>query len=162
MFKEKTIVLGVSASIAAYKACEIASLLVKAGADVHVIMTKNALNLISPVTFETLTGNKCLTDTFDRDFEFDVKHISLAKKADLFVIAPATADVIAKVANGLADDMLTTTFLAARCPKIIAPAMNTAMLENPVTVENIGKCRRFGMKIVESGCGRLACGDSGK
>ena len=162
MFSKKTVILGVSASIAAYKACEVASLLVKAGADVHVIMTKNALNLISPVTFETLTGNRCLTDTFDRNFEFDVKHVSLAKKADLFVIAPATANVIAKVANGLADDMLTTTFLASRCPKIIAPAMNTAMLENPVTVENIEKCRRFGIKVVESVTGRLACGDTGK
>lgn len=162
MLKNKTVVLGVSASIAAYKACELASLLVKSGADVHVIMTRNSLNLISPLTFETLTNNRCLTDTFDRNFEYDVKHVSLAKKADLFVLAPATANLIAKIANGLADDMLTTTFLACRCPKLIAPAMNTAMLENPVTQDNILKCRKYGMEFIESESGRLACGDTGK
>lgn len=162
MFENKTIILGVSASIAAYKSAELASLLVKKGADVHVIMTPDSLNFINPITFETLTGNKCLTDTFDRNFEFDVKHVSLAKRASLFIIAPATADIIAKTANGFADNMLTTTFLASQCPKLIAPAMNTAMLENPITIENIEKCRRFGIKIIESECGRLACGDTGK
>ena len=162
MLENKTIILGVSASIAAYKSAELASLLVKKGADVHVIMTPDSLNFINPITFETLTGNKCLTDTFDRNFEFDVKHVSLAKRASLFIIAPATADIIAKTANGFADNMLTTTFLASQCPKLIAPAMNTAMLENPITIENIEKCRRFGIKIIESECGRLACGDTGK
>lgn len=162
MLENKTIILGVSASIATYKSAELASLLVKKGADVHVIMTPDSLNFINPITFETLTGNKCLTDTFDRNFEFDVKHVSLAKRASLFIIAPATADIIAKTANGFADNMLTTTFLASQCPKLIAPAMNTAMLENPITIENIEKCRRFGIKIIESECGRLACGDTGK
>lgn len=162
MLKNKTVILGVTGSIAAYKAAALASLLVKAHADVHVIMTKNALNFINPVTFETLTNNKCLTDTFDRNFQFNVEHVSLAKKADLFMIAPASANVIAKTANGLADDMLTTTFLAAKCPKFICPAMNTAMLENPVTQDNINKCRHYGINIVESASGRLACGDSGK
>ena len=162
MLENKTIIIGVSASIAAYKSAELASLLVKKGADVHVIMTPDSLNFINPITFETLTGNKCLTDTFDRNFEFDVKHVSLAKRASLFIIAPATADIIAKTANGFADNMLTTTFLASQCSKLIAPAMNTAMLENPITIENIEKCRRFGIKIIESECGRLACGDTGK
>ena len=162
MLKNKTVILGVSGSIAAYKAASLASLLVKAHADVHVIMTENALNFINPITFETLTNNKCLTDTFDRNFQFNVEHVSLAKKADLFIIAPATANVIAKIANGLADDMLTTTFLAASCPKIISPAMNTGMLENPVTQDNINKCTHYGIKIVESETGRLACGDTGK
>ena len=125
MLKDKFIVLGVSGSIAAYKAASLASMLVKAGAKVQVIMTRNATNIINPITFETLTGRKCLVDTFDRNFQYEVEHISLAKKADAFIIAPATANVIAKVANGLADDMLTTTFLACTCPKLISPAMNT-------------------------------------
>ena len=162
MLKGKFIVLGVSGSIAAYKAASLASLLVKAGCDVQVIMTENATKLISPITFETLTGHKCLTDTFDRNFEHKVEHISIAKRADLFMIAPATANVIAKIANGLADDMLTTTFLACKCPKIISPAMNTQMLMNPVTQDNLEKCRHYGIKVVESAEGHLACGDSGK
>ena len=161
MLKGKTVVLGVSGSIAAFKAASLASMLVKAHAEVHVIMTANAVNFINPITFEELTGNKCLTDTFDRNFEFKVEHVALAKKADIFVIAPATANVIAKVAHGLADDMLTTTFLAAKCPKLIAPAMNTGMLENPLTQENLATCRRFKNKIVYGESGLLACGDVG-
>jgi len=160
--KNKCIVLGVSGSIAAYKAAALTSMLVKAGADVHVIMTKNATQLIGPATFENLTGNRCLLETFDRNHEFKVQHISLAQRADLFIIAPASANVIAKVANGLADDMLTTTFLACTCPKIIAPAMNTAMYENPVTQDNLKKCRSYGMSIAEGDAGYLACGTSGK
>ena len=162
MLKGKTIVIGVTGSIAAYKSAMLASLLLKQGAEVEVIMTKNACNFLNPITFETLTGRKCYTDTFDRNFQFDVKHVSLAKKADLFVVAPASANFIAKAANGLADDMLTTTFLASKCPKLIAPAMNTAMLENPVTQDNIKKCIHYGMEVLESGTGRLACGDTGK
>ncbi|MBO7639140.1 MAG: bifunctional phosphopantothenoylcysteine decarboxylase/phosphopantothenate--cysteine ligase CoaBC [Treponema sp.] len=161
MLKDKFIVLGVSGSIAAYKVASLASMLVKAGANVQVIMTRNATNIINPITFETLTGRKCLVDTFDRNFQYEVEHISLAKKADAFMIAPATANVIAKVANGLADDMLTTTFLACTCPKLIAPAMNTQMLNNPVTQDNIKKCISYGMKVIESESGRLACGDTG-
>lgn len=162
MLKGKSVIIGVSGSIAAYKSAFLVSLLVKAGADVDVIMTKNACNFINPVTFETLTGHKCYTDTFDRNFEFNVNHVSLAKKADLFLVAPATANFIAKAANGLADDMLTTTFLASKCPKLIAPAMNTAMLENPATQENIKKCSSYGMTFIDSESGRLACGDCGK
>ena len=162
MLKGKCVVIGVTGSIAAYKAASLASLLVKAGANVQVIMTRNATEFINPVTFETLTGRKCLTDTFDRNFEYKVEHISLAKEADVFVIAPATANVIAKIACGLADDMLTTTFLAAKCPKIVAPAMNTQMLENPVTQNNLNLCRKYGMTVLESAEGRLACGDCGK
>lgn len=161
MFEGKTLVLGVTGSIAAFKAASLASLLVKNKINVHVIMTKNATNFINPITFEELTGNKCLVDTFDRNFEFKVEHVALAKKADLFVIAPATANVIAKVAHGLADDMLTTTFLACKCPKIIAPAMNTAMLENTITQENIRICQKYGMKFVYGEDGLLACGDVG-
>lgn len=161
MLKGKCVLLGVSGSIAAYKSAGLASMLVKAGAEVHVLMTKNAVNIINPITFETLTGNKCLVDTFDRNFEFKVAHVSLAKKADVFMIAPASADVIAKVAHGLADDMLTTTFLAAECPKLISPAMNTAMYSNPVTQDNIALCRRYGMQVVEPATGYLACGDTG-
>ena len=161
MLKDKFIVLGVSGSIAAYKAASLASMLVKAGAKVQVIMTRNATNIINPITFETLTGRKCLVDTFDRNFQYEVEHISLAKKADAFIIAPATANVIAKVANGLADDMLTTTFLACTCPKLISPAMNTQMLNNPVTQDNIKKCASYGIKIIQSESGRLACGDTG-
>mgnify|MGYP002515487595 CR=1 FL=1 len=162
MIKGKSIVLGVSGSIAAYIAASLTSLLIKNGAEVDVIMTKNATNIINPITFETLSGRKCYVDTFDRNFEFNVNHVSLAKKADLFVIAPATANVIAKAASGLCDDMLTTTFLAAKCRKMIFPAMNTAMYENPVTQDNIEKCRHYGIIVSEPAEGHLACGDSGK
>lgn len=161
MLKNKTVLLGVSSSIAAYKAASLASLLVKQHCDVHVIMTKNATQFISPITFETLTNHKCPVDTFDRNFEFNVEHVALAKQADLCVIAPATANVIAKLANGIADDMLTTTVLACRCPKIAAPAMNTGMYENPVTQQNFEKLRAFGWEVLEAAQGRLACGDVG-
>lgn len=162
MLENKTILLGVTGSIAAYKAANLASMFKKAGADVHVFMTRNAVNFINPITFETLTSNKCIIDTFDRDFEFDVKHISLAKRADLVMIAPASADVVGKIANGIADDMLTTTVMACRCPMILAPAMNTAMYENPVVQDNMKKLERYGWSIVEAAEGRLACGDVGK
>ena len=161
MLKGKTVVLGVSGGIAAYKIASLASMLKKQHADVEVIMTKNATNFITPVTFESLTGRKCLVDTFDRNFEFQVEHVALAKKADVFMIAPATANVIAKIAHGLADDMLTTTFLACKKPKLIVPAMNTQMYENPVTQDNLKLCRRYGMKVIEPACGYLACGDTG-
>lgn len=162
MLKGKTVVLGVTGSIAAYKSASLASLLVKNHADVHVIMTEHATNIINPLTFETLTGHKCLIDTFDRNFEYKVEHISIAKKADIFVIAPATANVISKVAHGLADDMLSTTFLACNCPKLISPAMNTQMLENPITQDNLKICEKYGMKIIDCASGFLACGDTGK
>lgn len=158
----KTVVLGVSGSIAAYKIASLASRLVQAGADVHVLMTKNAVNFINPITFETLTSHKCLVDTFDRNFEYSVEHVALAKKADIFMLAPASANVIAKVAHGLADDMLTTTFLACRCPKLISPAMNTAMYENPVTQDNIALCKKYGMTVIDPAEGHLACGDGGR
>ena len=158
----KTVVLGVSGSIAAYKIASLASRLVQAGADVHVLMTKNAVNFINPITFETLTSHKCLVDTFDRNFEYSVEHVALAKKADIFMLAPASANVIAKVAHGLADDMLTTTFLACRCPKLISPAMNTAMYENPVTQDNLALCKKYGMTVIEPAEGHLACGDGGR
>lgn len=161
MLKGKTVLLGVTGGIAAYKSASLASMLVKSGANVHVLMTENAKNFINPITFETLTGNKCVTDTFDRNFEFKVEHVALAKKADAVIIAPATANVIAKLAYGIADDMLTTTVLACRCPKIIAPAMNTAMYENPVTQDNIERLRHYGMEIAEPAYGYLACGDTG-
>lgn len=162
MLKGKTVILGVSGSIAAYKAANLASLLMKQHASVQVIMTKNGENFIHPITFETLTGRKCLTDTFDRNFEFKVEHVSLAKQADLAIVAPATANVIAKLAHGLADDMLTTTLLACTCPKIVAPAMNTRMYENPVTQDNMKRLRQYGWTFVEPEVGRLACGDVGK
>lgn len=162
MLTNKTVVLGVTGSIAAYKMANVASMLVKKHADVHVIMTKNAVNFINPITFETLTGNKCLVDTFDRNFEFHVEHVALAKKADIFMVAPASANVIGKIANGIADDMLTTTIMPARCPKLIAPAMNTGMLENPIVQDNIEKLKKFGYEIIESADGYLACGDTGK
>lgn len=162
MLKNKTILLGVTGSIAAYKAASLASILVKNHATVHVIMTEHAVNIINPITFETLTGNKCLIDTFDRNFQFNVEHIALAKKADLFIVAPATANTIAKLAHGLADDMLSTTFLACKCPKLISPAMNTNMLENPITQKNLEICASFGIKIIEPSAGHLACGDDGK
>lgn len=162
MLKGKTVVLGVTGSIAAYKIANLASMLVKKQCNVHVIMTKNATNFINPITFETLTGNKCLVDTFDRNFEFSVEHVSLAKQADLFMVAPASANVIGKIANGIADDMLTTTIMAAKCPKIISPAMNTNMFENPIVQDNIEKLKHYGYEIVEPASGYLACGDTGK
>ena len=158
----KCVVLGVTGGIAAYKMANTASALKKCGADVHVIMTKNAANFITPITFETLTGRKCLIDTFDRNFQYDVTHISLAKAADLILIAPATADIIAKMACGIADDMLTTVVLAAKCKKLVAPSMNTAMLENPVTADNIEKLKHYGFGIIEPAEGLLACRDTGK
>ncbi len=162
MLKGKHIVLGVTGGIACYKACELASLLVKQHADVQVIMTENATKFVTPITFEQLTGNKALTDTFDRNFVHSVEHISVADKADMVIIAPATANIIAKLAHGIADDMLTTTVLACRCPKAIAPSMNTAMLENPVTQDNIETLRHYGWEIIEPDSGRLACGAVGK
>lgn len=162
MLKEKTILLGVTGGIAAYKSASLASRLVKAGAEVRVIMTEHATNFINPITFETLTGHKCITDTFDRNFEFQVEHVSLAKKADVIMVAPATANVIAKLAHGLADDMLTTTILASHAPKLIAPAMNTGMYENPVTQDNLALLKKYGMKVIEPAAGHLACGDEGK
>ncbi|MCI9489706.1 MAG: bifunctional phosphopantothenoylcysteine decarboxylase/phosphopantothenate--cysteine ligase CoaBC [Dorea sp.] len=161
ILEKKTVLLGVTGGIAAYKSASLASLLVKSGAAVHVIMTENAKNFINPVTFETLTGNRCITDTFDRNFEFQVEHVALAKKADLILIAPATANVIAKLAHGIADDMLTTTVLASRAPKLIAPAMNTGMYENPLTQDNLNLLAKYGMEVIAPSCGRLACGDTG-
>jgi len=162
MLNGKHIVLGVTGGIACYKACELASLLVKQHADVQVIMTENATKFVNPITFEQLTGNKALTDTFDRNFVHSVEHISVADKADMVIIAPATANIIAKLAHGIADDMLTTTVLACRCPKAVAPSMNTAMLENPVTQDNIETLRHYGWEIIEPDSGRLACGAVGK
>ena len=162
MLRDKTIVLGVTGGIAAYKSAYLASALRKQHATVHVVMTKHAAEFISPLTFETLTNNRCTVDMFDRHFEYDVKHISLAKAADLMIVAPATANFIAKAANGIADDMLTTVFLAARCPKLVAPAMNTAMYENPVTQDNLHKLAGYGIKVIEPASGLLACGDEGK
>ena len=162
MLKEKTILLGVTGGIAAYKSASLASRLVKAGAEVRVIMTEHATNFINPITFETLTGHKCITDTFDRNFEFQVEHVSLAKKADVIMVAPATANIIAKLAHGLADDMLTTTILASHAPKLVAPAMNTGMYENPVTQDNLALLKKYGMEVIEPAAGHLACGDEGK
>lgn len=161
MFENKSIIIGVSGGIAAYKTAYLVSALSKTEADVNVIMTENACKFISPLVFETLTGNKCYVDTFDRNFKFDVEHISLAKKADIFMIVPATANVIAKIANGIADDMLTTTFLASKCNKIVSPAMNTAMFENQITQDNIAKLKKYGIGVVEPQNGLLACGDTG-
>lgn len=161
LLKGKHIVLGVSGSIAAYKIASLASMLAKKQADVTVIMTPNATNFINPITFESLTGNKCLVDTFDRNFQFNVEHVALAKLADVFLVAPASADVIAKAACGIADDMLTTTLLACRCPKIFAPAMNTRMYENPIVQDNIKKLKDYGMEVVDPASGYLACGDVG-
>jgi len=161
MLKGKTVVLGVTGGIAAFKIASLASMLKKQHADVEVIMTEHATNFINPITFESLTGNKCLVDTFDRNFQFQVEHVALAKKADIFLIAPATANVIAKIAHGLADDMLTTTFLACKKPKYVAPAMNTQMYENPVTQDNLELCRKYGMKVIDPANGYLACGDTG-
>ena len=161
MLKGKTVLLGITGSIAAYKIAYLASALHKLHADVHVLMTENATNFINPITFETLTGNKCLVDTFDRNFQFQVEHVSIAKKADVVMIAPASANVIGKLANGLADDMLTTTVMACRCQKILAPAMNTAMYENPVVQDNIRKLQTYGYEVITPASGYLACGDTG-
>ncbi|MEI3194445.1 MAG: bifunctional phosphopantothenoylcysteine decarboxylase/phosphopantothenate--cysteine ligase CoaBC [Lachnospiraceae bacterium] len=161
MLKGKTVILGVTGSIAAYKAANLASMLKKQHADVQVIMTQNATQFMNPITFESLTGNKCLVDTFDRNFQFQVEHVALAKRADLAIVAPATANIMAKLAHGLADDMLTTTLLACRCPKLIAPAMNTRMYENPVTQDNMDILRKYGFRIIEPAVGHLACGDTG-
>lgn len=160
--KDKTILIGVSGSIAAYKVATLVSMLKKQEAEVIVTMTENATNFINPITFETLTNNKCLVNTFDRNFEFNTEHISVAKKADLVVLAPATANVIGKIANGIADDMLTTTIMACKCKKLIAPAMNTNMYENPIVQDNIEKLKCFGYEIIEPNEGVLACGDVGK
>ncbi len=161
MLAGKTVLLCVSGSIAAYKIAYLASALKKLKADVHVLMTRNATNFINPITFETLTGNKCLVDTFDRNFEFSVEHVSLAKAADVVLVAPASANVIAKLAHGLADDMLTTTVLACTCKKIISPAMNTRMFENPITQDNLKLCEHYGMEVISPASGYLACGDTG-
>ncbi len=161
MLEGKCVVLGVTGSIAAYKIANLASALKKLHADVEVIMTKNATNFINPITFETLTGHKCLVDTFDRNFSFQVEHVSIAKKADVLLVAPASANVIGKMAHGIADDMLTTTALACRCPKIVAPAMNTNMYENPIVQDNIACLKQYGMEVITPASGYLACGDTG-
>ena len=161
MLKNKCVVLGVTGSIAAYKIANLASALKKMHCDVQVIMTQNATQFITPVTFETLTGNKCLVDTFDRNFTFEVEHISVAKKADLVLVAPASANVIGKLAHGIADDMLTTTILACKCPKYISPAMNTGMYENPVVQDNLKTLAHYDWQIIDPACGYLACGDTG-
>lgn len=162
MLESKCVVIGVTGGIAAYKTANLTSELVKHGVEVHVIMTKNATNFITPTTFEVLSGNKCIVDTFDRGFSFEVEHISLAKKADLIIIAPATANIIAKLSTGIADDMLTTTVLAAKCPILVAPAMNTNMYEHITVRNNLEKLRSYGYEIIEAASGRLACGDVGK
>lgn len=161
MLKGKTVLLGVCGGIAAYKTASLASMLVKQKADVHVIMTEHAVNFINPITFETLTGNKCIVDTFDRNFQHNVEHVSLGKRADVLLVAPATANVIGKMAAGIADDMLTTTFLACRCPVLIAPAMNTAMYQNPIVQDNLKKLAGYGCRVIEVASGWLACGDTG-
>jgi len=162
MLEGRTVVLGVTGGIAAYKTAYLASALRKQHANVHVVMTEHATQFISPLTFETLTNNRCTVEMFDRHFEYDVKHISLAKAADLMIVAPATANFIAKAANGIADDMLTTVFLAARCPKLVVPAMNTAMYENPATLRNMQRLADDGIRVIEPAEGLLACGDEGK
>ena len=161
MLRGKCVVLGVTGSIAAYKIASLASALVKLHADVNVIMTKNATNFINPITFETLTGNKCLVDTFDRNFQFNVEHVALAKRADIFLVAPASANVIGKIAGGIADDMLTTTIMACKAPKLISPAMNTNMFENPIVQDNLKKLQNFGYEVIQPASGYLACGDTG-
>ncbi len=161
MLKGKTVLLGVTGSIAAYKIANLASMLSKLHADIHVIMTKNSTNFINPVTFETLTGNKCLVDTFDRNFQFNVEHVAIAKKADVVLVAPASANIIGKMANGIADDMLSTTLLACKCTKIVSPAMNTNMYENPIVQENILKLKKHGISVIEPDTGLLACKDTG-
>lgn len=162
MLKGKTVVLGVTGSIAAYKIANLTSMLVKLHADVHVLMTQNATNFINPITFETLTSHKCLIDTFDRNFNYNIEHVALGERADVVLVAPASANIIAKMANGIADDMLSTTVLACRCPKLVAPAMNTNMFENPITQANIKRLKEFGMEVIEPDCGRLACRTVGK
>ncbi len=161
MLEGKTILLGVTGSIAAYKIAYLASALKKQHADVHVLMTRNATNFINPITFETLTGNKCLVDTFDRNFQFQVEHVSIAKKADVVMIAPASANVIGKLAHGIADDMLTTTIMACRCKKFISPAMNTNMFENPIVQDNLKTLEHYGYEVIDPAVGYLACGDTG-
>ncbi len=161
MLKNKTVVLAVTGSIAAYKIASLASMLKKLHADVQVLMTQNATNFINPITFETLTGNKCLVDTFDRNFQYSVEHVALAKRADVVLVAPASANVIGKIANGLADDMLTTTVMACNCHKIISPAMNTQMFYNPIVQDNLSKLQRFGYEVIQPATGYLACGDTG-
>ena len=162
MLKDKTVVLGITGSISAYKMASVASSLRKLGVNVEVIMTCNATQFITPVTFEAITGNRCITDTFDRNFDFNIEHISLAKKADLFMVAPASANIIGKIANGIADDMLTTTFMACTCPKLIAPAMNTNMYNNNILQDNLRRCQNYGIRIIEPASGLLACGDAGR
>lgn len=161
MLEGKTVLLGVTGSIAAYKIAYLASMLKKQQADVHVLMTRNATNFINPITFETLTGNKCLVDTFDRNFQFQVEHVSIAKKADVVMIAPASANVIGKLAHGIADDMLTTTIMACRCKKFISPAMNTNMFENPIVQDNLKTLEHYGYEVIDPAVGYLACGDTG-
>nr|WP_296155431.1 bifunctional phosphopantothenoylcysteine decarboxylase/phosphopantothenate--cysteine ligase CoaBC [uncultured Blautia sp.] len=161
MLKGKTVLLGVTGSIAAYKIAYLASALNKLHAQVHVLMTQNATNFINPITFESLTGNKCLVDTFDRNFQFQVEHVSIAKQVDVVMIAPASANVIGKLAHGIADDMLTTTVMACKCKKIISPAMNTNMYENPVLQDNLGILKHYGYEVIEPASGYLACGDIG-
>ncbi|MCI5496310.1 MAG: bifunctional phosphopantothenoylcysteine decarboxylase/phosphopantothenate--cysteine ligase CoaBC [Roseburia sp.] len=162
MLKGKTVVLGVTGSIAAYKMANLTSMLTKLHCDVHVIMTKNATNIINPITFETLTAHKCLVDTFDRNFNYNIEHVALGEKADVVLVAPASADVIGKMAAGIADDMLTTTILACKCKKIVAPAMNTNMYENPIVQANLKKLKEFGMEVIEPASGMLACRVEGK
>lgn len=162
MLKGKTVVLGVTGSIATYKMANLTSMLTKLHCDVHVIMTKNATNIINPITFETLTAHKCLVDTFDRNFNYNIEHVALGEKADVVLVAPASADVIGKMAAGIADDMLTTTILACKCKKIVAPAMNTNMYENPVVQANLKKLKEFGMEVIEPASGMLACRVEGK
>jgi phosphopantothenoylcysteine decarboxylase/phosphopantothenate--cysteine ligase len=161
MLKDKTVLLGVTGSIAAYKIAYLASALKKLHAQVHVLMTQNATNFINPITFETLTGNKCLVDTFDRNFQFSVEHVSIAKQADVVMIAPASANVIGKLAHGIADDMLTTTIMACKCKKIVSPAMNTNMYENPIVQDNLAILQHYGYEVIEPASGYLACGDTG-
>ena len=161
MLKNKTVLLAVTGSIAAYKIAYLASALVKQQAEVHVLMTENAQNFINPITFETLTSHKCLIDTFDRNFQYSVEHVALAKKADLLMVAPASANVIGKLAHGIADDMLTTTALACQCPILVAPAMNTRMYENPIVQDNLGILQHYGMQVIEPAVGYLACKDTG-
>lgn len=162
MLKGKTVVLAISGSIAAYKIASLASALGKLHADVQVLMTQNATNFINPITFETLTGNKCLVDTFDRNFQYSVEHVALAKRADVVLVAPASANVIGKIANGIADDMLTTTVMACKCKKIISPAMNTQMFENPIVQDNLKKLEHYGYEVIQPAVGLLACKDVGK
>lgn len=162
MFSGKNVVLGITGSIAAYKMANVASALVKKGCNVQVIMTENATNFIHPITFEELTKNKCITDTFDRNFQYNVAHISIAERADVFLVAPASANIIGKIAGGIADNMLSTTIMAAKCPKLIAPAMNTNMYENPIVKDNIQKLSRYGYTVIPPATGRLACGSTGR